>query len=122
MLPLLSDQLINTADGSGAVTSACVRRFKLPRLTIIDNLYEFEVLVNSLKKLEHHNNLKKGNYNIVAAEPPINAEQHKLFDQAHKFKSDVYTLIDPGKFETITDDIVLHNYTKFSNFLSNCVQ
>lgn len=96
--------------------------FALTQKSIIDNLYEFEVLVNSLKKLEQQKKLKKGNYCIVAMEPPIDTEQHKLFDQVYKFKSDVYSLIDPSQFDSITDGIVQHNYSKFSVFLSNSMQ
>ncbi len=119
---LIKDTDVSLITKNGSITTFQGVDFMLTQKSIVDNLYEFEVLVNSLKKLEHTNKLKKGNYNIVAIEPPVNAEQHKLFDQVIKFKSDVYTLIDPGKFDTITDDIVQHKYTKFSNFLSNCVQ
>lgn len=115
---LIKDTDVSLITKNGSIKTYQGIDFMMSEKSIVDNLYEFEVLVNALKKIEHHNKFKKGNYSIVAEEPPLNTQQHKLFDQVYKYKSDVYSLIDSVNFDSITDEIIQNDHSKFSEFLS----
>lgn len=117
---LIKETDITLITKNGAINAFQGVDFSLSPKSIVDNLYEFEVLINSLEKFSHQNSIKKGKYSIISIEPDLITDQHKLFDQVYKFKSDDYKLIDPSHFEIITDNIVNNNYSKFSTFLSSC--
>ncbi len=85
--------------------------------TVVDHIYEFEVIASHLHKFEIQKNLKKGNYKIVVNKPMQGSDQEKLFNDFYQSAKDTFGIIEPSDIAEIVNDILKKPHTKFSEFL-----
>lgn len=116
---IYDDTDITLITKNGAIIALQTIDFTASTSVLVHNLSEFDVLVNSLKKLEYMKNLKKGKYYILMEEPEKKTPQYKILENTWKTKNDLFEIIEPDKLEKITAKIVDQPHMKFSEYISH---
>jgi len=102
---------------NGAIEAVQAIDFTNTTKTVVDHIYEFEVMVKHLNKFETEKKLKKGVYKVVVNKPEEGTEQVSVFNNFFQSANDTFKVIEPGELESIVNDIVSKPHTKFSDFV-----
>ncbi len=118
---ILKPATITLITKNGAIEAVQSIDFTTSTKTVVDHIYEFEVMVKHLHKFETSKDLKKGIYKVVVNKPEKGSEQESVFNNFHQSAKDTFKIIEPSEMEKIVDDIISKPHTKFSDFLSASV-
>lgn len=116
---ILKPAQITLITKNGAIEAVQAIDFSNSPSTIVNHIYEFEIVAKHLHKFETEKSLKKGKYKIVINKPDQSTDQEILFNNFFQSAGDTFSIIEPDELGHIIDDIISKPHSKFSEFLNS---
>lgn len=116
---LLAPKDISLITKNGNILAAQAIDFSLGIETVIKNVYEYEIVINSLQKLteSHIKKNSKNKFILLFNKPKANSKQEKLLNEIVKTKK-IMELEEQGYIDILEKKLKQNNYSKFSTFLN----
>jgi hypothetical protein len=114
---ILKDTPISLITKNGAISAIQAIDFKLGEQTVVNHLYETNIIQESLQLFSQKSDSKINKIKIVFEEPKINTPQHKLFDLSYQNYKDIFEFITPDILDKETEKICQSDNIKFSDYL-----
>lgn len=107
---------------NGSFLTGQAINFNSTKDNITKHLYEYHTLVNALQSLSVKAGLPTtGEYKLIAEEPELNTDQHKVYEQLFKAKQEIpFSVIHPEDLPSISNQLE-KGYSKFSTFIEEFV-
>lgn len=114
---ILKDTPISLITKNGAIQAIQAIDFNLGEQTVVNHLYETNIIQESLQLFSQKTDTKINKIKIAFEEPKSNTPQHQLFDLSWQNYKDIFEFITPDKLELETEKICQSDNIKFSDYL-----
>jgi hypothetical protein len=114
---ILKDTPISLITKNGAISAIQAIDFNLGEQTVVNHLYETNIIQESLQLFSQKSDSKINKIKIAFEEPKINTPQHKLFDLSYHNYKDIFDFITPDILDKETEKICQSDNIKFSDYL-----
>jgi hypothetical protein len=104
---------------NGAIEALQAIDFTNTAKTVVDHIYEFEVIVKHLQKFGAEKKLKKGHYNVVVNKAEKGTEQEEVFNNFYMSAKDSFNIIEHEEMDSVINGIIKNPHTKFSEFIED---
>ena len=114
---ILKDTPISLITKNGAIQAIQAIDFNLGEQTVVNHLYETNIIQESLQLFSQKSKSKINKIKIAFEEPKINTPHHTLFDLSYKNYKDIFEFITPDMLDEETEKICHSDNIKFSDYL-----
>lgn len=106
---------------NGSILTGQAINFNSSKENITKHLYEYNALVNGLIALSVKHKLNTiGDYKLIAEEPELGTDQHKIYTQLLKPKNQIpFDVIHPDQLPEVSEKLENDTYSKFSEFINS---
>jgi hypothetical protein len=116
---ILKEAKVSLITKNGSIQAFQAIDFSKSESSIVNKLYETQMIYESLKHFAKEKKEKLNKINIAFDKPEQNSAINKLFEKAVKEKKDCFSFIESDEFHSISSKISTSpNYIKFSNLVS----
>lgn len=114
---ILKPAQITLITKNGSIEAVQAIDFSNAAKTIVEHIYEFEVVAKHLKSFESDKALEEGKYKIVVNKPQSGTDQEKLFNDFYDSAKDTFDIIEPEDMNQVVQEILDSPHMKFSEFI-----
>lgn len=115
---ILKPAQITLITKNGAIEALQAIDFSNSTKTVVDHIYEFEIIAKHLSEFGKNKNLKNGKYNVVINSPTPGSDQEKLLNNFLESSKNTFAILEIDEVSKIVENIIQNPHTKFSDLIA----